>query len=461
LANDLRTRALAAHQAGRLQEAEDCYRELLALDERHPSTLNNLGLVLVAQRRPAEAVRLFERSLEARPRHPNVLVALSNALNFCNRPVEAILRCDELLAIDPQRIDARHNKAVALRALNRHDEAIAELQALLASDPADADAEYNLALSELVTGDYAAGWRHYEARWRGSKPLPAAPGYGIAAWRPGDDLRSLGLLVQAEQGLGDTLQFIRFIPSLAVECRAVHVQVQPALVEFVRRQLPDCRVGALGDPLSGPMPHRRIALLSLPLALALNEESALSTGAAYLSASPQRIALWRSRLPRGKLCVGISWRGNPAHRHDHNRSLAVSALEPWLEAMGRADARVFALQKDATAAECEWLARFHHIQLLSSELADFDATAAVVALLDHVVTVDTVVAHLAGGMARPATVLLPFAPDWRWRLARDTTAFYPGMRLIRQRAIADWSSPVEQLIASAARWRSPERRSAE
>jgi ADP-heptose:LPS heptosyltransferase len=119
------------------------------------------------------------------------------------------------------------------------------------------------------------------------------------------------------------------------------------------------------------------------------------------------------------------------------------------------------LQKDATAAECEWLARFHHIQLLSSELADFDATAAVVALLDHVVTVDTVVAHLAGGMARPATVLLPFAPDWRWRLARDTTAFYPGMRLIRQRAIADWSSPVEQLIASAARWRSPERRSAE
>ena len=450
--SQLQMRGVAAHQAGRLEEAEACYRELLALQERHPGLLNNLGLVLVAQRRYAEAVPLFERSLAARPRDLNVLVALSNALNFCNRPSDAIRRCEEILAIDPRHADARHNKAVALRALNRHGEAIAELNALLALDPADADAEFNLALSELVSGDYASGWRHYEARWRGPKAQPVAPLAGIAAWRPGEELRGRTFLVQAEQGLGDTLQFIRFIPSLARQCVAVHVQVQDALVEFVRRQLPRQRVDALGETLSGETPQCRIALLSLPLALGLNDESAWSQGGAYLHADPRRIAEWRSRLAVGTLRVGIAWRGSPGHRHDHNRSLAVETLKPWLENMGAAGASVFALQKDVTARERDWLGRFPHVHVLAAELADFDATAAVVALLDHVVAVDTAVAHLAGAMARPSTVLLPFSPDWRWRLDRDTSAFYPGMRLIRQRAIVDWSAAIEQLVAAAAGW---------
>lgn len=450
--SQMQGRAVAAHQAGRLEEAESCYRELLALQEGHPGLLNNLGLILVAQRRYAEAVPLFERSLAARPRDPKVLVALSNALNFCNRPSDAIARCEEILANDPRHVDARHNKAVALRALNRHREAIAELNALLALDPADADAEYNLALSELVTGDYASGWRHYEARWRGSRPQPVAPLAGIVDWRPGDELRGRTFLVQAEQGLGDTLQFIRFVPSLAMRCADVHVQVQDALVEFVRRQLPRHRVDGLGQALSGESPQAKIALLSLPLALQLNDESSWSQGGAYLHADRERIAAWRSRLAVGRLRVGIAWRGSPGHRHDHNRSLAVETLEPWLEAMGAAGASVFALQKDVTARERDWLGRFPHVHVLAAELADFDATAAVVALLDHVVAVDTAVAHLAGAMARPSTVLLPFSPDWRWRLDRDTSSFYPGMRLIRQRAIADWSAPIEQLVASAARW---------
>lgn len=449
--SEVHRRAVAAHQAGRLEEAESGYRELLALQERHPGLLNNLGLVLVAQRRYAEAVPLFERSLAARPRDPKVLVALSNALNFCNRPIDAIARCEEILAGDPRHTDARHNKAVALRALNRHREAIAELTALLALDPSDADAEYNLALSELVSGDYASGWRHYEARWRGSRAQGVAPPAGIAAWRPGDELHGRTFLVQAEQGLGDTLQFIRFIASLATQCAAVHVQVQDVLVEFVRRQLPRHRVDALGEPAPGESPQR-IALLSLPLALQLNDESAWSQGGAYLHADPQRVAALRSRLAAGTLRVGFAWRGSPGYRHDHNRSLAVETLEPWLEAMGAAGASVFTLQKDVSAREREWLGRFPHVHVLAAEVAGFEATAAVIAVLDHVVAVDTAVAHLAGGMARPTTVLLAFSPDWRWRLDRDSSSFYPGMRLIRQRAIADWSAPIEQLVASAARW---------
>jgi tetratricopeptide (TPR) repeat protein len=449
--DELQARGAAALEAGRLEEAEACYRELLAL-QQHPGLLNNLGLVLVAQRRYAEAVPLFESSLAARGRAPNVLVALANALNFCNRPEEAIRRCEEVLAIDARHADARHNKAVALRALNRHREAIAELKALLALDPNDADAEYNLALSELVSGDYAAGWRHYEARWRGPRAHPPAPLAGIPAWRPGDDLRGRSVLVQAEQGLGDTLQFIRFIPSLARRCASVRVQVQDALVELVRRRLPDYRVDALGTTLPGEIPQARIALLSLPLALGLEDESAWSQGGAYLRADPARVAEWRTRLAGDRLRVGFAWRGSPGHRHDHNRSVAVETLQPWIEAMGAAGVELLALQKDASARERDWLGRFAHVRVLADELADFDATAAVVALLDRVVAVDTALAHLAGGMGRPTTVLLPFSPDWRWRLDRDSSALYPGMQLIRQRTIGDWNPVIDELTAGAARW---------
>ena len=450
--SELHDRALAAHRAGQLEEAEARYRELLALDERHPAVLCNLGLVLAAQRRYGDAVPYFERSLAARPDNANVLVALSNALNFCNRPAEAIVRCEAILARDPGHVDARHNKAVALRALNRHGEAIVELRALLARDPTDADAEYNLALSELAIGDYASGWRHYEARWRGSRAQPALPTHGIAHWRPGDDLRGRHLLIQAEQGLGDTLQYIRFIPLLASRCRAVLVHVPERLVPFVRRQLPFTRVDGLGSGLEGETPDNRIALLSLPLALNLDDEAKLAAPAPYLSADPQKVADWKARSPASGLRVGIAWRGSSRHRHDHNRSLAVTTLAPWLDAMHAAGASVVVLQKDVTGEERAWLARFPRVLVDDAANADFDATAAVIASLDHIVSVDTAVAHLAGGMARPCTVLLSFAADWRWRLGRDTTPLYARMRLLRQRVIADWTAPVEELVASAALW---------
>jgi Tfp pilus assembly protein PilF len=444
---DLLERARTAHAAGRLDEAEASYRRLVALEARHPGLLNNLGLVLVAQRRYAEAVVQFEQSLQLRPRHVNTLVALSNALIFSNRPDEAIARCGEILAIDAQHVEARHNLAVALRTLNRHREAIALLTALLAQDPADADAEFNLALCAFAIGDYASATRHYEARWRGTTPQPPLPLPGIPLWRPGDDLRDTRVVVQAEQGLGDTLQFIRFVPRLALRCAQVHVQVQPALVDFLRRHLPDQHVGALGDEVPGEAPQRRIGLLSLPLAMQLTDESDWASGESYLRADPARAAAWRSRLPDASLRVGVAWRGFPGHRNDHNRSVPVQTLAPWLDAMRASGAAVIALQKDASGDERDWLRRYAHVHVPGNALADFDDTAAVLDSLDHVVAVDTAVAHLAGGMARPATILLPFSPDWRWQVDRDRTALYPSVRLLRQRAIGDWNGAIQELVA--------------
>jgi tetratricopeptide (TPR) repeat protein len=437
----LAERALAAQAAGKLEEAEECYRQLAAENPAHPSApsvLNNLGLVLVAQRRFGDAVLAFEQSLAARPKHPATLIALANALTLANRPQEAIERCNEALAVEPGNVDARHNKAVALRALNRFRDAMAELEVLLSRDPDDADAEYNLALTELALGDYLHGWPHYEARWRGAKAQPALPLPGIPLWKPGLSLQGQRVLVQAEQGLGDTLMFIRFIPRLVEQCAAVELQVQEPLAAFVQRQWPHLRVGALGDEVQGEEPQLRVPLMSLPLAMQLDHEAKLTQEAAYLQGPA-------SANPHGERRVGFAWRGRPTHQNDHNRSIPVETFKPWLEAQGEAGAKVFSLQKGATEAERAFLAAFPHVQVLDEALRDFDATAVAIAALDEVVCVDTSVAHLAGGMGRPTTVLLPFSPDWRWGLERDSTPLYPTLRLVRQQAIGGWPELIERL----------------
>jgi hypothetical protein len=276
------------------------------------------------------------------------------------------------------------------------------------------------------------------------------PDPGIALWQPGEDLRNRRVLVQAEQGLGDTLQYVRFIPDLVAQCAEVRLHVQAPLVDFLRRQLPLQRVGVLGGEVTGDALQRRIALLSLPLAMRKVEESAWAPRGAYLHADAVRRAAWQARLPPGVVRVGVTWRGSPGHRQDHNRSIPLATLAPWIDALGAAGVAVIALQKDVSDEERAWLEHYPHVHLLDEELADFDDTAAVIDTLDHLVTVDTAVAHLAGAMARPVTILLAFAPDWRWGIEHDRSTLYPTVRLLRQGAIDDWSSVIDVLAAGVA-----------
>jgi len=444
-AADLQQRALAALQAGRLEEAERSYRELLALVP-HPGVLHNLGLVLVRLRRDAEAVEYFERSLAARPADSNVRLALSNALLHADRAREALACCDELLAADPYSRDARQNRAIALRALNRHDEAADVLEGLLAEEPADADAEFNLALAELMLERYGSAWDHYEARWRGSHaqlPLPMANG---ALWRKGEPLAKRVTLVQAEQGLGDTLQFLRWVPLLAAQAARVDLQVQPELVAFVRRQWASYRIDALGEETASDI-ERRIGLLSLPLALGVSDPG---SAPAYLRADPGRVDAWARRLPlRSDRWVGLAWRGNPLKRHDPQRSIPFEALRPWLETAAAKSLAVVSLQRDVSDAERAWLAQFPHVAVPGAELRDFDDTAAVMMLTREVVSADTAVIHLAGALGRPAIVLLRFCSDWRWGIDRPDGATYGSVRALRQPAPGDWTSVLQRLAAIA------------
>ena len=442
LAQDLQQRALAALRSGRLEEAERAYRELLAVFP-HPGVLHNLGLVLVRLRRDAEAVQCFEESLAARPADQNARLALANALLHCDRAEDALACCDAILAVAPHHRDARHNRAIALRALNRHVEAAAVLERLLAEDPDDADAEFNLALAELMLGRYSTAWGHYEARWRGSAaqaPLPSAKG---AQWRRGEALRDRVALVQAEQGLGDTLQFLRWLPRLDTECARVDLQVQPELLDFLRRQWPERRINLLGDPAASDT-DCRIALLSLPLALGITDPGSAT---AYLHADPLRSEAWARRLPPYSAgYVGIGWRGNPLRRHDPQRSVTLEALRSWFEAAQRHKLGVVALQRDVSEQERVWLEQFPNVQAPGADLGDLDDTAALMTITRQVVSVDTSLIHLAGALGRPAVVLLRFCSDWRWGIDRPDGATYRSVRTLRQPAPADWDPVVRALV---------------
>lgn len=434
--------ALAALHAGRLEEAERLYRDLLATLP-HPAFLNNLALVLSAQRRDAEAIALFERAIAARPADTGARVGLANALIQCGRAEEALVCCDELLGMQPANRDARHNRVVALRALARNQEAAEGVAQLLADDPADADAEFNLALAELMLGRYESAWRHYEARWRGAQAQAPLPDCGVPLWRAGGSLARRAVLVQAEQGLGDVIQFLRFVPALASVAARVELHLPAPLVAMARRSFVGIEVDTIGATPRTRF-DCRLGLLSLPFALGVGDPGGAP---AYLRADPERLAAWDAKLPAGRR-LAFAWRGNPASRHDPRRSMPVEALEPWLAEATRRGFALVAVQRDLDARERTFLSRYAHIAAPGEALADFDDTAACMALAEHVACVDTSVVHLAGALGRSSTVMLQFASDWRWGIDRPAGSTYRSVRTLRQPRPGDWTSVVRALTES-------------
>lgn len=440
--HELQQQAAAALSSGRLAEAERCYRDLLAIYPHH-GVFHNLALTLVRMRRYAEAVPLFEQALAMRPANSNARIALSNALIHCGRPLDAVARCDQVLSVDAGNPDARLNRAVALRALNRHAEAADMLQALLTDDPANADAEFNLALAELMLERYASAWTHYEARWRGSAAQLPLPPSAIPVYRGGESLTGRVVLVQAEQGLGDSLQFLRLVPLLDQVCARVDLQLQPELVALLRRQWPQRCVEPLGT-IPGADVERRVPLLSLPLALNMTD---IGRAAPYLDADRTRVEQWKRGLgPRSATRIGFTWRGNPAKRNAAQIAIPVDSLQPWLAATASKGYSVVAVQRDVNPGDRQWLAQFPHVDVLGTRLGDFEDTAAVMALTDQIVSVDTSVIHLAGALGRPAIVLLQYCSDWRWGVDRPNGATYRSVRALRQRAPGQWDPVVGALI---------------
>jgi tetratricopeptide (TPR) repeat protein len=441
-------RGLALGELNRWAEAADSFIKARSLD---PAYADAEAALSVAQRRLGQldaALSSADQALRIQPDHPEALTSRGLALAALGRFEAALESHERALALRPAYLEALNNAGVSLDALDRTDEALARFDAALALDAGFAEAEFNSALALLRVGRWPEGWRRHEARWRRKgEPGPTYP--DATLWLGGDALTGQTILLHAEQGLGDTLQFCRY--TSAVKALGAHVilEVQPPLKTLLAGLAGADQVIGIGEPLA-PF-DRHTPLLSLPLAFGRATDRPEPP---YLTADPSRVNVWRGRLPppTGPR-IGLVWAGNAAHGNDHNRSLPVKALAPLFAAARTTGAQLISLQKEAATADLAWLEQMPEILRVEDQLTDFADTAALISICDLVISVDTSVAHLAGALGRPLWLLLPKPCDWRWMSNREDTPWYPSARLFRQATPGGWAEVLDRAAEALAAFR--------
>jgi Flp pilus assembly protein TadD len=436
----LAQQGLAAHQRGDLDAAERAYRAALAREPEQPLALHYLGVVLHQRGGHADALPLLERTAALAAHEPEFHNNLGLVLAALDRNEEAVAAYRRALARKPDHATAWNNLGLALQAMNRLPEAVDAFRGALAHSPAFAQAHWNLALALLAQGEYAEGFREYEWRLHVPDLGGRARRLPVRRWQ-GEDLRDKTLLLTAEQGIGDALQFVRFASRVADQGAHVIVQARGELRPLLATA-PGvaATIGSDDDVSSFDL---ELPLLSLPHVLGLADPTAGATSR-YLQSDPERRAAIASQLPPrdpATTRIGVAWAGAPHHRNDRRRSLPVEALTSLFALPGT---RWHSLQKGSAASQLAQVAEAGDVVPLDPN-ADLVHTAALVDLLDAVVTVDTSIAHLAGALGKPVFVLLPFAPDWRWGVGGEHCGWYPSARLFRQPSAGDWASAVASL----------------
>jgi Flp pilus assembly protein TadD len=402
----------------------------------------NRGLALQHCGRSEEALVPLRHATSLAPDQPETWHSLATALLLLGRMEEAEAALRHALSLDQRYGLAYCNLGWALRGQNRLEEARSAYRAALAVAPDHAETRWNLAVTDLLAGDWTSGWEGAEWRWH-VPGFPARPrGFTQPLWN-GEALEGRTLLLHAEQGFGDSIMMLRYLPLIAARGARVLLEL-PAPLLPLAAGLPAEAIAA-GTPLPGFDLH--CPLLSLPRAFGTLPGTVPPVP--YLAPPAEAAALWAERLPAdgGLPRVGLAWAGRPTHRNDANRSIGLAALAPLLAMPGL---RFYGLQAGPRAADIAALGLDGQIEDLSPLLTDFAETAAALARLDLLVSVDTSVVHLAGALGRPFRVLLPFAPDWRWMLGREDTPWYASGRLLRQARPGDWSAPLSALAADLA-----------
>ena len=490
--------AITHSRAGRHAEAEILLHEVLALDPEQPNALFLLGECALCGDRPAEAAGYLGHALALRPTHRDGRIALARAqlaagepddaldtlqplandtalaaaqtirgtaLNAIGRPAEAITAFHHALATRPMDAETHLNlgnahadldeaelaehhirHAIALQpglaeahaslghvlaSAGRLQEAVACQEAAIQLRPDFAAAHWNQGVALLLAGDMKAGWEKYEWRKRrfpDSFSSPPGPQWD------GGPINGHTILVLAEQGLGDTIQFARYLPMLAQRGARVIVECATSLVA-VLAAMP----GVSSACARGRRPAHDVWVdqMSLPRLFRTTLDN-VPYPSAYLEADPAKVTRWDRLLPGG-LRIGLVWAGNPLHSNDARRSMPLAALGPILQA---GQGNLISLQAGARASDA---AQMPGVANVSADLTNWSETAAAISALDLVITVDTAVAHMAGALGIPVWVMLPHAPDWRWMLGRSDTPWYTGMRLFRQPRPGEWASVAGQV----------------
>jgi len=465
----------ACMQAGRYADAAAAYARSLAAAPGNASAHNNLAVAFAEQRLFDRAIPHYREALRLDPGYAEAHYNLGNALRELTRYGEALASYDRALALRPDWPGAHCNRGLALAAQGQQGPAEAAYRAALALDPAHAEAQNNLGLAvqlqgrleearayfdravelapefasphanraqlALLHGDFQRGWPEYEWRWR----LPGVflPRVEVPVW-DGSPLAGRTILLRAEQGFGDTIQFVRFAAPLERAGATPILECQPALASLLANARGVRAVVPRGSKL--PRCDFQIPLASLPGALGIRGLAGIPAEGPYLAADQARRDGWRATLARyegGK--VGIAWRGNPKHPQDCHRSIP----QERFAALGAV--------RGVTLVSLQAGERARGVPGIVEPAPDpersplpFEDWAALIAALDLVVTCDSVMAHLAGALGVPVWIALPLVPDWRWLLGREDSPWYPTARLFRQTRLDDWD-PVFARMAAALR----------
>jgi tetratricopeptide (TPR) repeat protein len=396
-------------ERGALVEAEATLRQAISTDGRNAEAWHALGLLRSAQGETAAAEASFKRALELQPNFIPALINLGSLKAGLERFEDSLPYYDRALALAPDHAVGHWNRALAL----------------------------------LTLGDYPAAWRDYDWRWQIPELVRSAEVKVLERrWR-GEPVAGKTVLLHSEQGVGDTIQLARYAPLVARQGARVILAVQPTVVSLLA-QLPGLeRVVSVADPF--PVYDLQASLPDLP-GLFGTSLATIPEPQGYLVPDQVRAAKWKARLgavPHRK--IGLIWAGNPRHRDDRNRSIPLGTLEPLLR---RDDVACFSLQVGDRSADLATLPPMARITDLAGELTDFSETAAVLAALDLLITVDTAPAHLGGALGRPTWLLITRQPDWRWMRHREDTPWYASLRLFRQERQGDWG-PVIARVAAA------------
>lgn len=432
---------LAALSLGEMPRAEACQREALRLDPDCADAHNNLGMIHYRLGRIAEAESCFRSALRLRPEHPNATLNLGAARELGDHVTEAeeLFRRALALGADPAR--ALSNLALAMMEQARPAEAEAACRQALALRPDHAEARANLAMALLIQGRLAEGWRAYESRWEVEGIHPDLP---APRWT-GQPLNGETVLLYAEQGFGDVLQFCRFAPMVAAAGGRVVLVVPKALHRLMLTLGDIAEVIAEEDGLLPRHFDYHCPLMSLPFAFGTTLDT-IPFAAGYLRADPALWAGFLKGLPGLK--VGLAWAGKSrtAQPHavaiDKRRSMRLADIAPLLSVPG---CSFVSLQLEPPAAQMAGVAGLINV---ADRLGDWSDTAGLIAGLDLVITVDTAVAHLAGALGRPVWMLNRLDSCWRWLLGRDDTPWYSSMRQFRQVRRGEWSEVIGRVRAA-------------
>ena len=447
-ADALTNRGIVLMALVRNESAVASFDRAIAVDGHHIEAHFRRSVVLRALGRLDDALASIERTLELAPDNVDALNNRGGVLVARGQSAEGIASYRRVLEMRPDTPEAHFNLGVALQMLGRHDEAIAEYSRAVVLRPDYVGANFNRSQCWLALGDFHRGWPEYESRWQTVSLRPSRQHFAQPLWLGDEDLAGRTILLHAEQGFGDILQFCRYAPLVAARTKVI-LQVPGELMRLMETLDEGGELVAFGDEL--PAFDMHCPLLSLPLAFRTTLASIPAT-IPYLRADADSTFVWRDRLADlPGLKVGLVWAGGVSLSQpdvaalNRRRSMALATMAPLAGVVG---CSFVSLQKDEPAGDAARPPRGFVLHDFTAELGDFADTAALIANLDLVISVDTAVAHLAGALGKPVWLLNRFDSCWRWLLERDDSPWYPTLRQFRQPSPGDWASPISRVVAA-------------